>query len=235
MYWFAWDHVKFIERSIYQKRESSTCFLPLRFLSFHEFDAYHPLCTTNHRLDPIWTVKTGSLFLLETKTKDLFRCFDGIRFEVWDYDFVGSGSLLGVASVPAKVIYAANSERLEFPLQTMQTAPSMEVGKNIVADSGATLVLRFRHATLDDLNFMSDLDREAMQSNTFWSPKAVAGNIMAKRSKFGVSIYSCNELSLFLPRIIPHYIRLSLIHFWNYFGRKWQRLCESALGCYSQN
>jgi hypothetical protein len=191
--------------------------LSLRLLSFHELDAYQPLCTTNHRLDPIWTVKTGSLFLLETKTKDLFRCFDGIRFEVWDYDFVGSGSLLGVASVPAKVIYEANSERLEFPLQTMQTVPSMENGKNIVADSGAIVVLRFRHATLDDLNFMSDLDREAMQTNTFWSPKAVAGNIMAKHSKFGVSLFSDNELSLFLSTIFPHYIHVSLVLLLEFF------------------
>ncbi len=153
---------------------------------------YHSLCTTKRRLDPIWTVKTGSLFLLETKTKDLFRCFDGIRFEVWDYDFVGSGSLLGVSSVPAKVIYEANSERLEFPLKTVPAVPSTEDGNALVADSGAVLVLRFRHATLDDLNFMSDLDREAMQTNTFWAPKAVADNIMAKRTKFGVSLYPSN-------------------------------------------
>ncbi len=93
-----------------------------------------------------------------------------------------------MASVPAKVVYEADSERLEFPLQTSQTAPSIEDGTTKAADSGGILVLRFRHATLDDLNFMAELDREEIQSNTFWSPKAVASNLMSLRSKVGAPL-----------------------------------------------
>jgi len=130
-------------------------------------------------------VKTGSLFLIEITTKDLFRCFEGICFEVRDYDAIGSGSRLGIVFVPPKVVYESASERLEFKLQTMtQTADAAKKTE----DSQGTLVLRFRHATLDDLNFMAELGRQE-QADAFWKPKdfGKVGNLFSRNSKVGAS------------------------------------------------
>ena len=68
-------------------------------------------------LNPIWTVKTQSLFLLSTSSKDLFRCYDGILFEVKDYDAIGESETLGRVWVPPKVLYEGKGDRMEFPLQ----------------------------------------------------------------------------------------------------------------------
>ena len=42
-------------------------------------------------LDPIWTVRTGSLFLLEVASEELF-IEDGMKFLVKDFDQFGSNA-----------------------------------------------------------------------------------------------------------------------------------------------
>jgi hypothetical protein len=68
-------------------------------------------------LNPVWTIKNQSLFLLSTSSRELFRCFEGIMFEVRDYDAFGDNEVLGRVYVPPKVMYEGKADRTEFALQ----------------------------------------------------------------------------------------------------------------------
>jgi len=57
------------------------------------------------------------LFLLTKTTKEIFRCCEGLYFEVMDYDAVGGDESLGVTYVLPSVLYDGSGERLEFDLK----------------------------------------------------------------------------------------------------------------------
>jgi len=184
MLWFGWGSGKFIELNIVQKRKcSKTRHLAVSILEcVYECVTFFPLPNLLNSnfvvsLNPIWTVRTGSLFLIATTTKELFRCFEGICFEVRDYDAIGEGSCLGVVYVPPKVVYEANGERLEFNLQS----PS----KKQDFSSKGILALRFRHASIEDLNFMAELVRDET-ADLFWKPNIKIGNILMRNVKAGM-------------------------------------------------
>lgn len=67
------------------------------------------------RLDPIWTVKTGSLFIIKLTVEELLTS-NGLTCEVMDFDKFGANDKLGLVTVPPKVLYDAKGERLEFHL-----------------------------------------------------------------------------------------------------------------------
>lgn len=116
----------------------------------------------SHSLDPIWTIKTGSLFLLEVESEHLFL-EDGMKFLVKDFDQFGSNETLGLVHVPPRTLYLANGERMEFKLQPV---PGKTVG-----EVPGYLAIRCRRATTYDKTFM-----EGMQS----SMKAIAAPKLPK-------------------------------------------------------
>lgn len=113
-------------------------------------------------LDPIWTVKTGSLFLLEVESEQLFL-EDGMKFLVKDFDQFGSNETLGLVHVPPRTLYRANGERMEFKLQPVPGKTAGEVP--------GYLAIRCRRATTYDKTFM-----QGMQS----SMKAIAAPKLPK-------------------------------------------------------
>lgn len=82
-------------------------------------------------LDPIWTVKTGSLFLLTLTVEELFTS-NGLICEVMDFDKFGGNDKLGLITVPPKVLYDAKGERLEFNL--VSTRNSMEASVSLLGE-----------------------------------------------------------------------------------------------------
>jgi hypothetical protein len=98
-------------------------------------------------LDPIWTIKTGSLFLLTVESKELF-VNDGMNLLVKDYDKLGSNEVLGCVAVPPAVLYKAKGERMEFKLQT--------VPGEIHTETSGFLAVRCRRATDYDKKFMEN-------------------------------------------------------------------------------
>ena len=101
-----------------------------------------PQALTNFgRLDPIWSVKTKGLFLLETTAKELFQG-DGLHLEVMDFDAVGKNERLGQTSIDARSMFQCNGQRIKLPLQ----------GKG----AQGILSIRVRRATLYDKNFMKE-------------------------------------------------------------------------------
>ena len=96
-------------------------------------------------LDPIWTIKTNSLFLLKIDAKQLFRS-EGLLCIVYDYDKLGGNERLGAVTIPPKTIYDAKGERLEFKL-------GPPPGKT--DDVPGYLAVRVRRATKNDIDFMT--------------------------------------------------------------------------------
>lgn len=111
-------------------------------LNFH-------LLTSARSLDPIWTVKTGSLFLLEIESERLF-IEDGMTFLIKDFDQFGGNETLGLVHVPPKTLYFAKGERMEFKLQPVPGKTNDEVP--------GFLAIRCRRATSHDLDFMESYE-----------------------------------------------------------------------------
>lgn len=105
-------------------------------------------------LNPIWTVRTGSLFLMRTSAAGLFAT-SGLTFLVKDYDSVTKNDPLGHVVISAhKILEYADlhsSERLEFPLTLLGQHKKASTYLHPI------LYLRFRHAAKDDLSFLSKL------------------------------------------------------------------------------
>jgi len=96
-------------------------------------------------LDPIWTVRTGSLFLFKVKAEALFLS-EGLLFTVKDYDAFGSDERLGIFYVAPKVVYESKGERLE-----LLPTPGAKV-----KEVPGYIAIRIRRATDDDIKFMDE-------------------------------------------------------------------------------
>jgi hypothetical protein len=96
-------------------------------------------------------VKTGSLFLLEVDTGELFLS-EGLLCILYDYDKVGSNEKLGAITIPPKTLYEAKGERMEFKLVP---APGE------TEDVPGYLCIRCRRATDYDEKFMADFENGA--------------------------------------------------------------------------
>ncbi len=108
-------------------------------------------------LDPIWTLKTHSLFLLTIESRELFLS-EGLVCDLMDFDAVGAHEKLGVVVVPPNVIYEASGKRLEFKLQ-----PPNEKVKEVPGH----LAIRCRKATEYDIEFMKNYYTEEKGERIF--------------------------------------------------------------------
>jgi hypothetical protein len=113
-------------------------------------------CEIDESLNPIWTIQSGSLFILSILAKDLFAG-DGLFCRVVDYDVLSSDDL-GYFVVPPDVLYKGNGERVEFKLK----APPRSKG-----DVPGHLAIRCRRATQYDKDFMEEFrSSEAPKTST---------------------------------------------------------------------
>lgn len=116
---------------------------------------------TSHRsrtLNPIWTLNTGSLFLLHVESRRFF-IEDGLKFVVKDYDSIGKDEVLGICTVNPKIFYKAKGERMEFNLSNPRV--SNPGSKDQHDDSVAsTIVIRCRRASAYDQKFMADFAKQ---------------------------------------------------------------------------
>jgi hypothetical protein len=131
-------------------------------------------------LNPIWTLQSGSLFILSILAKDLFAG-DGLFCRVVDYDVLSSDDL-GYFVVPPIVLYKGNGERVEFKLK----APPKSKG-----DVPGHLAIRCRRATQYDKEFMEELKSSE-------APKATSTHSIANLSAGGKS----NLMSIIEKRVM---------------------------------
>jgi hypothetical protein len=105
---------------------------------------------SNESLNPIWTLKTGSLFLLTVDSKKLFL-EEGLNFMVKDHDQFGKDEVLGIVNVEPRHLYLAQGERVPFKLHPPNGSKQAEVP--------GYLVIRCRRASDYDQKFMADFEK----------------------------------------------------------------------------
>jgi hypothetical protein len=118
-----------------------------------------------YRLEPVYTIKTGSLFILTVESYDLF-VDGGLSFLVEDRDGFSNNDLLGVTTVPAATLYQANGERMEFKFNTK-----------------GYLALRCRRATEYHKNFMANYQKSRVAVVAQDRPKTRGNDILSMVSK----------------------------------------------------
>ena len=99
------------------------------------------------RLDPIWTVKTGGLFLFTVDPESLFLS-EGLLFTVKDYDALGTNEQLGHFYVSGSLIYDGKGERWEFKLLPMPGSKKKAIPGHVG--------VKCRRATDYDIKFMKE-------------------------------------------------------------------------------
>ena len=82
---------------------------------------WHRTSVISKTLNPVWTLSTGSLFLIETTLVEFFESARHVEFIVKDYDSVGENDVLGSVLVNKKEMLRSTGERLEYPLGTFQS------------------------------------------------------------------------------------------------------------------
>jgi len=148
----------------------------------------HRTMHVSKTLNPIWTLKTRSLFLLTVESKQFF-VEDGMKFIVKDYDQFGKDEVLGLVHVNPRTLYKANGERMEFKLQPPTGSKEKEIP--------GYLVLRCRRASEYDIKFMEDYEQtnEARGVASYENPIATTGFIKTmttwntKKDKDGSILY----------------------------------------------
>ncbi|KAL7573033.1 hypothetical protein ACA910_018725 [Epithemia clementina (nom. ined.)] len=119
---------------------------PYVVCTFNGRDIHKTLHISN-TLDPIWTVKTGSLFLFTVDPETLFLS-EGLLFTVKDYDTFGANEKLGYFYVSPTLIYKARGERWEFKLLPMQGSKKTKIPGYVG--------IKCRRATEYDIEFMNE-------------------------------------------------------------------------------
>lgn len=77
--------------------------------------SFHPLLI-HQRVNPIWTIDSGSLFLLDVTPEDFFGSSQGLSFIIRDFDTISSNDTLGKVFVEQDDLLNGDGERVEHDL-----------------------------------------------------------------------------------------------------------------------
>lgn len=75
------------------------------------------------RLDPIWTLQTGSLFLVVMTPEEFFGSSGGMSFTIKDFDAVGPNEILGHVTVALQDLLKGTGERVEYDVLPINLEP----------------------------------------------------------------------------------------------------------------
>ena len=95
-------------------------------------------------LDPIWTIKTASLFLLEMTAKDFFLS-NAMTLIIKDHDALQSNNVIGYVKVPHNDLLFGTGQRKGYVIETYNGIKTRN------SDQPPMLYLRFKKATADDM------------------------------------------------------------------------------------
>lgn len=128
----------------------------------------HRTRPVHNTTNPIWTVETKSMFLLEMSSEDFFASSTGgLSFVVKDFDRVGRNEVIGRVVVPHEELLKGTGDRIVYDIvpEKMQKPKSKQ--------KHSRLVLRFREATADDSEVSRQQDKtrydnlHEMEESTF--------------------------------------------------------------------
>jgi Ca2+-dependent lipid-binding protein len=97
-------------------------------------------------LDPIWTLDSGSLFLLQMTPEEYFSCAGGMSFTVKDYDAVGANEILGRVTLKLDELLNGTGQRHGYDI----------VDKVLGGKNRGKLYLRFKEATPEDIEVSNE-------------------------------------------------------------------------------
>jgi Ca2+-dependent lipid-binding protein len=97
-------------------------------------------------LDPIWTLGSGSLFLVQMTPEDFFSCAGGMSFTVKDYDAVGGNEIIGRVTLTLDELLSGTGQRHGYDI----------VAKVLGEKNHGKLYLRFKEATPEDIEVSNE-------------------------------------------------------------------------------
>lgn len=106
------------------------------------------------RLNPVWTVDTGSLFIVTCPAEEFFSFASGLTFCIKDFDAVTSDEVVGQVSVSQDALLSMNGERVTLDLKIPRKFMNKKNSKKLY---GPKLNLRVRKARPEDVTFMKTL------------------------------------------------------------------------------
>jgi C2 domain len=127
-----------------------------------------------NELNPVWTVDTGSLFLMECPAEEFFSYATGLMFRINDLDRVGTNDVIGHVAIHQTDLLQMKGERSSFPIQV---EPSL-LKKNAKKLYQPKLNLRVRKARPEDKAFIKALHsvRRSKKSGIYADASFVAPN-----------------------------------------------------------
>jgi C2 domain len=111
----------------------------------------HRTDVISNNLSPIWTIATGSLFLIETTPEEFFASSSGLTFVIKDKDTLGSNEVIGSVNILPEVLLTGTGKRLGYDI-----ALADSFAKKPVAEKKPRLYLRFKSAAKEDIEFMHE-------------------------------------------------------------------------------
>ncbi|CAB9508375.1 expressed unknown protein [Seminavis robusta] len=129
----------------------------------------------NDSVNPIWTLETGSLFLLEFAKDSVDLEQSAVFFVVKDYDGPGKKEdVLGAVAAPVKALLNGKGERETFPLDVPPDVLEYNKKKKRFVSKRSKLVLRCKPASIEEYHFIKTLDAKQhgiFANETFLPPR----------------------------------------------------------------
>lgn len=181
----------FHQRKLPKKKIKINCFCFVLFVClffpsfyfssfFFFFYIKHTHTHTYQSCNPIYTIKTDSLFILDISTQEL-QNENGILLKVKDYDSLGRNDDLCSVQIPDDVLLKANGERIEFDLQNKR---GNNAGKIAIRCKPTTnydrQFLSYIYASMDDNSTKQHTRRDVDSSSE--NGNATNNNIMEEFS-----------------------------------------------------
>ena len=120
------------------------------------------------------------MFLIRTTAVDFFLRSQQLVFSIEDYDGISSNDILGTVEVDKQQLLKGTGERIDFEVITNKRYNTPAEGQDEEGQGGrskmivkpknlkATLALRFKHASDDDVEFL-----ESYATNTKWNKRGI--------------------------------------------------------------
>ena len=157
------------------------------------------------RLNPIWTVDNGSLFIMSTTAEEFFSYDSGLSFVIKDYDNLGSNEVIARLAVSQTDLLSMKGERKAFSLEVR----SGENFKMATEFFGPKFYLRVRPAQKADRDFMKKFHAVKQSKKlgiyadeSFVAPKRERVGLLRKEKKVvdGIAMVSTVEfVDVFRP------------------------------------
>ena len=99
-------------------------------------------------VDPVWSLETGSLFLVQMDPHDFFTATGGTMFLLGDHHSLGTSKVLGRVRVGLQQLLQMKGERVGFDI-------ALENDIQVLSSVSAQLYLRIKEASKSDVEVSS--------------------------------------------------------------------------------